>query len=403
MKKLLLSMALVVLTTAAFAQKKVVRSANSNFKKGNLEVALEEVNAALTDPDTKEDPATMLLKGQIETKMFDLDEDFAASTVAIGRAAFNTFTKTMEMVDGDKNSKVGKDVWKEEIPGMPDNLRPYSMETLKASSYAKAIQAYEVDDYPMSYEFFSLVSDIDPRDTTANFNAGYLAFQELSNIENAKKHFSRLLEIEEYDKLNTYYFMIQIASGEEKDPEAAYKYVTAAKKDYPEDKLLSEFEVQLLLQMNKLEEAVVSVKAALQDDPENTGLLLRYGYLLEQSGDLDGALVQYEKSVAVDPQFFEGNYYAGAIYLDKARVILAEINDLSDDEWEKRAASMTADAEELYKKAVPLFTRASDMRPDNTELLEILFNVHTRLKNNAEAEKYNQKLIAILGENWLER
>lgn len=396
-------MALVVLTTVAFAQKKVVRSANSNFKKGNLEVALEEVNAALTDPDTKDDPATMLLKGQIETKMFDLDEDFAASTVAIGRAAFNTFTKTMEMVDGDKNSKVGKDVWKEEIPGMPDNLRPFSMETLKASSYAKAIQAYEVDDYPMSYEFFSLVSDIDPLDTTANFNAGYLAFQELNNIENAKKHFNRLLEIEEYDKLNTYYFMIQIASGEEKDPEAAYKYVTAAKKDYPEDKLLSEFEVQLLLQMNKLEEAVVSVKAALQDDPENTGLLLRYGYLLEQSGDLDGALVQYEKSVAVDPQFFEGNYYAGAIYLDKARVILAEINELSDDEWEKRAASMTADAEELYKKAVPLFTRASDMRPDNTELLEILFNVHTRLKNNAEAEKYNQKLIAILGENWLER
>ncbi|UJP64300.1 tetratricopeptide repeat protein [Mongoliitalea daihaiensis] len=403
MKKLILSLALVVFATAAFAQKKVVRSASSNFKKGNLEVALEEISAALSDPETKDDPANMLLKGQIETKLFSQDDDFAASTVAIGRNAFNSFTKTMEMVDGDKNSKVGKDVWKEEIPGMPDNLRPYSMVSLRLASFDKAIQAYEDEDYTMSYEFFNLVSDIDPADTTANFNAGYLAYTEMGNIEAAKKHFYRLLEVPEYDKLNTYYFLIQIASGEEKDPEAAYKYVTMAKKDFPEDKTLSEFEVQLLLQMNKMDEAFLSVQNALKDDPENAGLLLRYGYLLEQSGDLEGALEQYVKAVKADPDFFEGNYYTGAIYLDRARAILAEVNNLSDAEWEKRADSMTKEAEGLYGDAVPYFTKAAELRPENTEILEILFQIHTRLKNNAEAEKYNQKLISILGEGWMER
>ena len=403
MKKLILSLALVVFATAAFAQKKVVRSASSNFKKGNLEVALEEVNEALTSADTKDDPATMLLKGQIETKMFIQDEDFAASTVATGRAAFNSFTKTMEMVGGDVNSKIGKDVWKEEIAGMPENLRPYSMISLKQASFDKAIMSYEEEDYNMSYEFFNLISDIDPRDTTANFNAGYLAYAEMGNVEAAKKHFYRLLEVPEYDKLNTYYFLIQIASSEDKDPEAAYKYVTMAKKDFPEDKTLSEFEVQLLLQMDKMEEAMVSVQNALKDDPENSGLLLRYGYLLEQSGNMDGALEQYRKATEADPDFFEGNYYTGAIYLDRARAILAEVNNLSDEEWEKRASSMSAEADGLYKDAVPYFTKASELRPDNTEILEILFQIHTRLKNTAEAEKYNQKLIAILGEGWMER
>lgn len=403
MKKLILSLALVVLATAAFAQKKVVRSASSNFKKGALEVALEEVNVALTDAETKDDPATMLLKAQIETKMFTQDVDFTASTVSIGRAAFTSFNNTLQMVGGDANSKIGKEVWKEELPGMPDNLRPYSMVSLKQASFDKAIQAYEDEDYIMSYEFFNLVSDIDPKDTTANFNAGYLAYTEMSNIEAAKKHFYRLLEVPAYDKLNTYYFLIQIASGDEKDPEAAYKYVTMAKKDFPEDKTLSEFEVQLLLQMDKMEEAMISVQNALKDDPANSGLLLRYGYLLEQSGDLAGALVQYRKAVEADPDFFEGNYYTGAIYLDRARGILAEVNNLSDAEWEKRAESMTKEADGLYREAVPFFTKASELRPDNTEILEILFQVHSRLKNNAEAEKYNKRLIALLGEGWMER
>lgn len=387
----------------AFAQKKVVKSAERNFKKGELEVAMTEVKAALEDPDTKEDPNTMLLKAKIQTKMFEADEDNVASTVATGRSAFDDFQKTLKMVDNDKESKVGKEIFKEDIPGvLPDNLRPFSLESLRQASFNKAIVAYEEDDYEMSYEFFSLVSDIDPVDTTSNFNAGFLAM-DLGKTEEAKKHFKRLLEIEEYDKLNSYYFLIQIASGEDKDPEQALKYVTMARKDYPEDKTLSEFEVQLLLQLNKLDEAMASVKAALKDDPENSGLLLRHGYLMEQGGDMDGALGEYRKAVKADPDFFEGNYYAGAIYLDRARAILAEVNNLSDEEWEKRAPEMSKQADGLYIDAIPYFTKASELKPDNAEILEILLQIHTRLKNTEEAEKYNQRLVALLGPDWMER
>jgi tetratricopeptide (TPR) repeat protein len=403
MKKLILSLALVGIATMAFAQKKVVKSAEKNFKNGDLEIALEEVNAALSDPETKDDPNTMLLKAKIQTKMFEKDEENNMETVETGRNAFSNFNITMEMSGNDKESKVGKEVYKEDIPGvLPDNLRPFSLESLRQASFSKAISAYEVDDYEMSFEFFSLVSDIDPKDTTAAFNAGFLA-NDIGKYEEAKVLFNRLLEIEDYNKLNAYYFLIQIASGEDKDPEAAYKYVSMARKDYPEDKTLSEFEVQLLLQMNKMEEAMASVKSALKDDPNNAGLLLRHGYLMEQSGDMDGALGEYKKAVVADPNFFEGNYYAGAIYVDRARAILAEVNNLSDEEWEKRAPLMSKEADDLYKDAIPYFTKASDLKPENTEILEILFQIHTRLKNEGEAEKYNQKLIALLGPNWLER
>ncbi|WP_304516341.1 tetratricopeptide repeat protein [Cecembia rubra] len=403
MKKLILSLAMVVAASTAFGQKKVVSSADRNFKKGDLEAAMNDIQAALESPETKDDPNTTLIKAKILTKMFEADEDMAASTVKTGKSALESFDKTMSMVGNDKNSKIGKEVYKEDMQGMPDNLRPFSKITLKNAAFNKALQAYEDDDYSMSYEFFNLISEIDPTDTTAHFNAGYLAYQELGKTEDAKKHFKALIEVPEYNKLNTYYFLIQIASSEDQDPEQAYKYVVAARKDFPEDKTLSEFEVQLLLQMNKMDEAMASVKEALKDDPNNSGLLLRYGYLLEQSGDLDGALEQYKKSVAVDPTFFEGNYYTGAIFLDRARAILAEVNNLSDDEWEVRAPKMAEEADNLYKESVPYFTKASELKPDNTEILEILYQIHTRLKNTSEAEKYNQRLITLLGPDWMER
>jgi tetratricopeptide (TPR) repeat protein len=402
MKKVILSIALVAFATVAFAQKKVVSSAEKNFKKGDLGVAMSEVNAALENAETKDNPETTLLKAKILTKQYTLDSANAMSTVETGRSALQSFNKAMEMSGNSKDSKIGKEVNKEDLPDLPENFRPYSLYTLKNQTFNKAAESYENEDTDMAYEFFNLMSEIDPTDTTASFNAGYIA-NELGRYEDAKKQFLKLIEHKDYNKMSAYYLLIQIISAEDKNPEEAYKYVTRARADYPEDKTLSEFEVQLLLQMNKMDEAMTSVKEALVDDPNNAGLLLRYGYLLEQSGDMSGALTEYRKSVAAEPNFFEGNYYTGAIYLDQAREILSKINDLSDAEWEKNAPSMTKQAEGLYAEAVPYFEKALSLKPENVEIMEILFNVHSRLKNTAEVEKYNKLLVAKLGADWAER
>ena len=126
------------------------------------------------------------------------------------------------------------------------------------------------------------------------------------------------------------------------------------------------------------------------------------GYLKEQGGDLEAALVDYKKSVEVDPNFFEGNYYTGALMLEKSRGILAELNSLSDAEWEKRSKEMGTQADDLYKQAVPYFTKALEIKPDNTDIMIVLFQVHTRLKNTAEVNALNTKISAILGANWQE-
>ena len=144
------------------------------------------------------------------------------------------------------------------------------------------------------------------------------------------------------------------------------------------------------------------IKDALANDPNNTGLLLRSGYLKEQAGDLEGALADYEKSVEVDPNFFEGNYYTGALMLEMSRKILNELNGLSDAEWEKQSQTLGKQADDYYRQAVPYFAKAIEIKPDNTDIMIILYQVHTRLKNTAEAEALDKKLTELLGANWKE-
>jgi hypothetical protein len=63
---------------------------------------------------------------------------------------------------------------------------------------------------------------------------------------------------------------------------------------------------------------------------------------------------------------------------------------------------MGTQADELYKMAVPYFTKALEIKADNTDIMIILFQVYTRLKNTAEANAMNAKISAILGANWQE-
>lgn len=401
MKKLILSMVLVGATTFAFGQKKVLREAEKGFKSGDLQTALTAIDAAATNPETGGDPATHLLKAKIETKIFGSDSSNTMETVQLGVAALETFNKAFEMAGGDKASGVGKEVYAEELPGVPDNLRPYSIFTLKNAAFDKGIERYSDDDLEMAYEFFNMAGEIDLSDTTIHYNAGFLA-NDLGKYEDAKRHFGYLIDVPEYNKLNAYYFMVQILSTEEKNPEGAYELVSKAKEEYPTDKVLAEYEIQLLLQLNKMDEAMSQINDALANDPNNTGLLLRSGYLKEQAGDLDGGLADYKKSVEVDPNFFEGNYYTGALLLEQATKSLNTLNDLSDAEWEKQSPIIGKQADENYKESVKYFSKALEIRPDNTDIMIILYQVHFRLKNTAEAEALDKKLTELLGANWQE-
>ena len=63
---------------------------------------------------------------------------------------------------------------------------------------------------------------------------------------------------------------------------------------------------------------------------------------------------------------------------------------------------MGEEANQYYSDAIPYFEKSLELRPEDTDIMVILFQIHTRLKNEAEAEQYNKKLTELLGPNWQE-
>jgi tetratricopeptide (TPR) repeat protein len=272
---------------------------------------------------------------------------------------------------------------------------------LKNIAYEKAIDRYNEEDQEMAFQFFEFIGELDETDSSAIYNAGFIA-NDLGKFEEAKRNFYKLLDMPDYNRLNAYYFLVQIISSEDKNPQAAYDIVMRARKDYPEDKMLGVTEIQLLLQLNKFDDAMKSIKEALKSDPSNPDLLLRSGYLKEQSGDLEGAMEDYKKSVETNPNFYEGNYYTGALMLETSRKILAELNNLSDAEWEKQSADYGKRAAEFERNSIPYFESALKIRPENTDIMMVLYQINFKLKNDAEANKYDKLLIQKLGADWKE-
>src|SRR5690606_20668242 len=123
MRKLILSLALVGIATVAFGQKKVVKSAEKNMSKGSLQEAYTEIQAAMQDAETGNQPDTYLLKGKIETKMFGADSTNTAETLRLGRAALGSSQNTMELAGNDSASKIGKEVNKAVMDGVPEVLQ----------------------------------------------------------------------------------------------------------------------------------------------------------------------------------------------------------------------------------------------------------------------------------------
>jgi hypothetical protein len=132
MKKLILSLALVgIATTVAFGQKKVVRSAERNLRRGNVEEAYTDIKEALNDEETGNQSDTYFIKGKIETIMFEGDSSNTQETVAVGREAEESFMKTFELEEQDSTSKVSKDLFKEVVPDLPANLQGEGIYRLK--------------------------------------------------------------------------------------------------------------------------------------------------------------------------------------------------------------------------------------------------------------------------------
>lgn len=197
-----------------------------------------------------------------------------------------------------------------------------------------------------------------------------------------------------YDNPLVYDGLYRINSADG-DLEGAYKYLEAGREKYPEDVSLLFAEINHFLRLNKLDELIDKLKAAIAAEPSNISLYSTLGNVFdnlyqreEQEKNMEkaneyfnSALDYYEQALEKDATYFDAIYSIGALYYNKAALMTKELQDLDGDYTKEGLKKYEAKKKEVFgefEKALPYFKRCEKLNPSDLNTLIALKEIFAR-------------------------
>lgn len=267
MKKTLLSLLFAAASVASFAQTNAILQ----MQNGVLDKAKTEIDKFMLDEKNAVKAKSWLAKAQIyealaldNTGMFNKLDSMAAIT------AYESYKKTIEL--DTKEGKEGKTA-KEARDGMAG-------QKLYSALMTQGAAKYQNKNFKDAYKLMSLASQVNPKDTTAMLYAGIVA--QLGNESDAALgYFEKFLSSGGKDP-GIYYTVADIYQ-KKGDMTKAMATLDKAIEINPDNKDLKAEKTNMLLRSGKTEEAIETLKAAVQKEPSNIQNLIILGTLYDNS------------------------------------------------------------------------------------------------------------------------
>ena len=416
MKKVLFTVALVFGAMVASAQVSVVKEAKA--KKGNPVEAAKIIEAALTNPETANDPETWKLAGDFQKAIYDAEnEKLYLSQVDKSKVAdlpklYNSLLKMFEYYtkcDEVEQAGVANGTIKKA------KLRKKNAETLlqvRPNLANGGIEAFNTNDYASAQKFFSLYVDV---------------------VENPM--FADKAEALKADTLNALYAnYATMAAGlrDPKDVDAVIKYGTIGKEDknegwrglmcmaevygnkesgdsikwlevvkegaekFPQQDFFVGSIMDYYLQKGLYDEGLTQIEKMLASN-EKPFLLYVKGALLYEKKDYAAAHEAYDKVIAKNegdtPEtslVAEAYAKKGDCYFFPAQTIVEENSTLAIDD--PKYATNEAKIKEAYEQAKPFYEKAKELEPDNKNIwCQQLLRIYWAL-NKAEYEALEKEM-----------
>ncbi len=195
----------------------------------------------------------------------------------------------------------------------------------------------------------------------------------------------------------------------EKDMDAAYVYLEAGRKKFPEDNSLLFSEINHFLKLGKLDDLIGRLNTAIEKEPDNVSLYTTLGNVYDnlyqkevEAGNLekekeyfDMAMKNYKVAVEKEPGNVDGHYSMGALYFNKAALVTQEMLKLNDDfskEGMKKYESLKGEASELFKLALPHFKQAESLDPNDINTLIALKEIFARTDDIAKSNEFKDRM-----------
>ena len=407
MKKVLFAVALMFGALAASAQVSVVKEAKS--KKGNPEEAAKIIEAALTNPETANDPETWKLAGDFQKAIYDAENEKAymanvdKSIKVDVNKMYSSLLKMFEYYykcDELEQAKVASGEMKkpklrkknaEVLLQLRINLVNGGIEAFNAGNHADALKYFgnyvDVNTHPM----FADQADVLKADTAVALYSNYAAMAASAvKDHDAVIKYGTIGKANDTEGYNSLMFMAEVYGKEKVDSVKWLEVITEGVDRFPKTDYFVANLMDHYLNRGMTDEALAKIDQLLTVS-ETPYYLYVKGILLMDKKQYEPAMAILDKIIEKNTDLVAEAYSKkGECYIVPAQDIVEENSKLNLDDPKYNANE--AKIKDYYEKAKPLFEKAKELKPDNKQLWgQALLAIYWKL-NKSEYESLAREM-----------
>lgn len=380
---------LMLLSVAALAQKKQKPNINKALKylqDGQLAEAKQMIDDATTYEKTMDDGKTWYYRGLIYAA---IDTTSNEAHKALADNAFETALESFAKADA--MGKAGSEYFVTDPSSIIPVTKTQQMGQLANYYLNRGAALYQEDNLQDALKNFEKTQKVLPDDTIAYFYAGIVA----NSIE---EHDKAIANLEKYlekggTSSDAYSVIINTYSGPKDDKVKALEVTRRAKQKFPENSEFPKVEIGLLIELDRIEEAKTGLEQAVIREPNNKTYHFYLGYVNSKLENWEDARKSFEKALAIDPSYFDAQYYLAQIYLIDAGKVADQMKNLGISAADKKKqAELDKVLVQKYRAALPHWEKAEKLKPNDLDVLDRLRTIYYYLGDDVNEKRVATKL-----------
>ena len=377
-----------------------VLNAYNYMKDNELVKAKGEIDQAITHEKTMSDGKTWYYRGLIYEKIYK-------NSFAMKEGSEDPLYPELQAVkEGSVLTAVQSYKRSIELGSRKINMSEVKGHHAEMSkwAYQEGVNYYNEKDFGNAAKYFEtcfiIKKDYQQIDTMAAYNAG-LAYKLASNNANAEELIRYCIETG-YQVEQGYLDLLHIYK-ETGDEEKYKSTLKEARKKLPNNQDIIQEEINVYLESQEYDKALINLDQAIINDPTNKALIYARGIILDnQQSTLraDGkkdeaneayarAEADYKKVVELDSEGFDGNYSLGALYYNRGAEMLNEANNILDDAKYKVAKVA---AEKQLTAALPYLEKAHALNAEDMDTMTSLKTIYARTNQTEKYDEMKEKI-----------
>lgn len=359
-----------------YAQKGKVTSAINYEATNDLDAAKEAIDLAMKDVKSNTWPKTFIVAAKVYSSL-----DRAGKVENGYEQAVDFYKKAIELdAIGDEKGK-GKNKFSKEIKlaltMFTNDLTNSAIDNFNKEDFAGAL--FDFESILWANQFDNAAYN-EAADSVFIWNAALGAYN-AKNWPKSELYLGKSIDLK-YPGADAVLLLNNVFT-ETQDKDKQVENLKKGLSIYPENQSILTTLIQFYITEQKNAEALEYLNSAIEKDAKNPSFYYARGVLYEPT-DKTKSIENYEKSLEIDPQFFNSLYNLGVIYYNIGVEASNKANDLTDYKQFEKAK---ADADVIFKQSLPYMEKAAQIQPNEPAVLESLKSLYYRFEM---MDKYNE-------------